>query len=363
MIIKLFLFWRTGLFLVTFLGSRIFPQIANQSPGSVSQTQALNYWLSWAQWDGGNYLAIANNGYQTIQYFAFAPLFPLLAKTSSLLFFGNTLLSGLIIANLSFLAFLHLLYKYVYQNYSKSIAKLTLVSFLTFPTTFFTVAYYSESSFLLFTIVFFIYLAKSDWLKSSLMIILASITRFIGIFLAVSLIYSYFSRLRSGKIKISPVFITLPLSFLGILAFMLYLKFQNTSYTQFLTSQSFWQRLPSDPISTIFTYVWSLLTLSPRPIIDYFDLMVTVTFIGILVFGVRKIPPSLWIFSTLAILSPASTGTLSGIPRYVLASLGTFIIIAQILEKYPNLKVPVWTASLFLQAILAALFINGFWVA
>lgn len=363
MIINLFLFWRLSLFLVTFLGSRVFPPVANQSLGAVGTGKNFDYWLSWAQWDGGNYYSIATHGYQSLQYFAFAPLFPLLTKILSFIFLGNIFVAGLIISNVSFLVFLFLFHSYLKRSYSKSIANSTVVTFLTFPITFFAVAYYSESLFLLFSIIFFIYLAKHNFIKSALIVILASLTRFIGLFLIIPLFYAYLARIKFIPSKINKSFVGLFISFLGVVIFSIMTKMAGGHFLQFLLSQSFWQRKPQDPISTLFSYMWSFATLQHRPPNDYFDFAISVAFIGLLIWGIRKIPSSLWIFSMLAILIPASSGTLSSMPRYALASLGTFVIIGGSLERHPQLKIPFWTASLFLQAVLAILFINGYWVA
>src|SRR3989344_9625617 len=192
MIVKLFLFWRIGLFWFTFLGSMVLPLAANTSPGAIALGKSFDYWLSWAQWDGGNYLEIAANGYYNSQSFAFAPLFPFAAKAASLLFFGNIFWAGLLVSNAAFLAFLLLFYKYLTDNYQKNVANSTLITFLLFPTAFFGVAFYSESLFLLFTIIALIYISEKKFTRSALVIALASITRFIGIFLVISLYFDYF---------------------------------------------------------------------------------------------------------------------------------------------------------------------------
>lgn len=363
MMINLFVFWRLGLFLITYLGSKVFPLVANNALGAVGDGKVFDYWLSWAQWDGGNFLSIATRGYQNLQYFAFAPLFPFLAKMLSFVFGGNVFVAGLVISNISFAMFLVLFHSFLKKNYPAGVANSTLITFLTFPTTFFTVAYYSESLFLLLLVIFFIFLAKHNFIKSAFIIILASLTRFIGIFLIVSLFYAYLARIKFKPSRINMTFAGLFISFLGIFIFSIYLKTAGGHFLQFLLSQSFWQRQPSDPLSTVFSYIWSFITHERRPLNDYFDFAMTATFISLLIWGVRKIPSSLWLFSALAILIPASTGTLSGIPRYILASLGSFIIIGQILERHPKFKIPYWVASLFLQAILAVFFISGYWVA
>src|SRR3989344_3647967 len=106
MILKIFLFWRFGLILVTYLGVLAIPLIANQGLGAVGESKSFSYLASWAQWDGGHYYQIAKAGYQTISDSAFFLLYPLLIRILKYLTFGNLIVSGLLISNIASLIFL-----------------------------------------------------------------------------------------------------------------------------------------------------------------------------------------------------------------------------------------------------------------
>ena len=362
MILKIFIVWRIGLFLITYLGSQTFPKIANSGIGAIGPNQPFDYWASWAQWDGGHYFSISQRGYQLLGDYAFFPLYPSVVK---LLDFAtnNTLLSGLIISNISFLLFLIVFAKVLTLRFNKSVAFSSVITFLLFPTTFFAVSFYSESLFLLLTVLVFLFLKNRNFLLASIAASFASVTRLPGVTLAIAISWAYFANLQFnlGKIKSRSLYICV--AFFGFAVYSIFLAANLNDPFAYLSSQSQWQRAVTDPISTIFSYLWAFAHLEHRPINDYFDLLLTTAFLAILILGIRKIPTSWWIFSILVILLPASTGTLTSMPRYLLASLGAFVILGQYFNKSPQVKLTLWTISLALQAILATLFINGYWVA
>lgn len=360
MIIKIFLFWRIGLFFIGYLGSLALPKIANGGLGSISTH--FNYWTSWAQWDGGHYFDIVSRGYLQISDYAFFPLYPTLVKSADFLL-GNIILSGLLVSNLAFLFFLFVLFKYATEKYNKKIALNILTSYLVFPTTFFAVAFYSESLFLLLSVLFFYMLNRRNFLTAAIVVSLASLTRPVGITLAIALFYSYFTQIKFNIRKIDKRVLYLLPSLFGFAVYSIYLWSKTNDPLRFLSVQSIWNRSVSDPISTIFSYFWAYLVRETRPVNDYFDLVVALIFLAILIIGRRKIPSSLWIFSVLVILIPASSQTLTSMPRYALSSLGAFTIVSKYLEEKPALKIPLWASMLTLQAFLLVRFINGYWVA
>lgn len=362
MIFKIFAFWRIGLFAVTALGSFVLPKVDNGALGAIGQNRQFDYWASWAQWDGGHYYQIARDGYIFLEDFAFFPLYPWLIKTASLAV-GNFLLVGLIISNVAFLAFLMVFWQFVKKKYGKVTALSTLATFITFPTTFFAVAYYSESLFLLLIVTAFYFLNDKKLYLAAIFTSLASITRPTGAALIISVFYSYFAtQLKIGKLIDRKFLHIVPATF-GLIVYSLYLFGKLNDPFKYLTSQTLWERVVTDPISTITSYIWAIWAGEARPINDYFDLFLTLLFVTILILGTKKIASSLWIFSMLVILIPASTGTLTSMPRYLLSSLGVFIILGKYLQDKPRLKITLWAISLAAQAILAVRFINGHWVA
>ena len=300
---------------------------------------------------------IAASGYQQFQDYAFFPLYPLFIKLLNIIF-NNPVFSGIVISNISFLLFLFFLHRYVKTKFSDSIAKNTVLTYLFFPTAFYTTIVYSESLFLLFLILFFLFLENKKYSQMIVFAMFAQLTRFIGIFLVIS---AFIKIVKNQKLEKDLIFV--PLSALGTLIYSAFQWQKEGDALAFVKAQAFWLRFPQDPVSTIFSYLWNIFNFKLLPTMDYLDLTVTLVFIGLLIANIRKIKGSLWAFSIIVLLIPSSTGTLTSMPRYVLASLGTFIIIGKILSEKPYLKIPIWTIMLFAQIILFAFFINGYWIS
>src|SRR6266536_3599332 len=83
---------------------------------TIPHTDSLNtdFIKSFANWDGGHYLAIAQNGYKEKFQFAFFPLYPLIINLVNKLF-NNYLFSSILISLASFFLGLQLLYQIVLQ--------------------------------------------------------------------------------------------------------------------------------------------------------------------------------------------------------------------------------------------------------
>lgn len=362
MIIKIFIYWRVGLLLLTYFGTLIYPKVLNSGFSSEGLGKNLNYLESLVQWDGGHYLSIAKYGYQSAEELAFFPLYPLFIKFLSMLY-KNEIFWGLIISNTSLLIFLYFFFKIVKKKYSWNIAFNTMISFLVFPTAFFTTIYYSESLFLLTIIMAIYFMESKKFHLSALFISFASLTRLVGAGLIISVFYKYLSLVDFQVKKINAKIIYPILSTFGILGYCLYLLSKTGDPLSFINVQTMWGRSVSDPASTLLSYLWTFLGGGSRPFTDYLDFLLTVSFLVILITAVKKIPSSWWIFSILAVLIPASTGTLTSMPRYLLASIGTFVVIGKFLEKNPYLKIPFWTSSLLLQIFLYIRFLNGYWAS
>jgi len=182
--------------------------------------------------------------------------------------------------------------------------------------------------------------------------------RYIGIFLILGNIFKGAVRAKN-KITIAAIFLS-PAPFLVYTGY-LYLTFGNALL--FMSVQSGWGRFAIDPVTTIFSSAISLISLQAFSLNNVFDISTAAAFLYLLARNAKRVESNVWIFSILAILVPLSTGTLTSIPRYALASLGTFIIIGTLLNTRPRVKHIIWALSLSLQSLLVALFITGHWVA
>ena len=357
-IFKVVVAWIIGLFLISFIGSLTLPKISNAGLGSQSSGRNYSFYLSLAQWDGGNYLEIAQNGYLRNSYYAFSPLYPGLIGFLSKMTKLDLVISGIFISVVSFLAFVYFFHKYVSLLFGEKQAGASTLTFVFFPTTFFCLLIYSESLFLLFMILSMYAFAKKDYPISIVTAAVAPLIRHLGVFLILGHLFKV--AIEDKNLKLSLAFVISSVPF-ATYTMVLYIVFNNPLF--FASTQSLWSRFALDPVSTIFLYLVPVFSLQPLSLNNLFDLFVTATFLLVLVSGIRHLPKNLWIVSVLAILIPASTGTLTGMPRYALISLGAFILLGKFISDKPKLKALVWSTSLALQCVLFALFITGHWIA
>jgi hypothetical protein len=113
-------------------------------------------------WDAQHYIRLAEVGYQPgLLTNAFAPLYPMSIRALNLIT-GDSIVSGLLIANLASGIALYLLYRFVRGRYGREVGWNTLLLFLAFPTAFYLNLIYTEGLFLLLTTVFFIALYRRN---------------------------------------------------------------------------------------------------------------------------------------------------------------------------------------------------------
>ncbi len=125
-----------------------------------------NPWLEpWQRWDAIHYQAIAERGYQAFGGAVFTPpLYPLLVRLLTMLSGTNSLLAGILISNLAFLASLAALYALIEKETGDSKqARRGLVYLASFPTAFFFLAGYSESLYLLAAILSLYMVQQQKW--------------------------------------------------------------------------------------------------------------------------------------------------------------------------------------------------------
>ena len=130
-------------------------------------THAPSVALKLATWDAQHYLNIAKSGYHGVgPELAFYPLWPWLIRAGALV--GRYWIAALVLSNLLSLAALLLLAHWVEQRTDRRVARWTVVALLVFPGSMFFCAAYSESLFLLLTLVIFWAVDRKHWALAAL---------------------------------------------------------------------------------------------------------------------------------------------------------------------------------------------------
>ena len=170
-----------GLYVLPFKPSFPYADVALEPYGSPL------FW-SWANFDGVHYLRLAQDGYIYGLTQAFFPFYMLLIRWLSYIFI-NKLLVALLISHICFILALGMFYKLLRLDYSKKIAKWSLLFLIYFPTSFYFLSAYTESLFLLLLLSSFYFLRTKDYLKMRIGGIAVTLTRITGIFLLPAFFY------------------------------------------------------------------------------------------------------------------------------------------------------------------------------
>lgn len=376
-----FLIWRVLLFLISGLADNFLAYLPSFPYfDSILLDYNLPRWLySWANFDGVHYLRLIRFGYHGDLYIqAFFPVYPLIFKFINYVI-NNLLISSLIVSNISFLLFLYFWYDLIKDEISKAVAFWSTATILLFPTSFYLVSSYTESTFLLFIILSFWFARKKNYLATALFIALASATRVTGILvlpaIIIGIIFKNFKFGDSIKIinikkHLKPILITC-LGSLGLFSYMYYLYKEFGDPLYFFHVQAEFgdgvrqESLVSYP-RVIWRYIKILLTARPFDW-KYFsyvqDLIAGTVGLAIIVYSATKTKISYVVFALLAFFLPTLTGTFSAMPRFILVAFPIYIVLGIWAEKSKIFRYTWFTLSGILLVLNIVLFIQGYWIA
>lgn len=385
-IFSLFLIWRIFLFLIAALATFFITQFGNRFPYSdqVLKITGLPSWIwGFGNFDGVHYLRIAQNGYDAQYSQAFFPLYPMLIWVLNI--FPKDLnldtrifvdpsyfLTGLILSNLFFLFALILFYKLIRIDFSQKVSFASLILLITFPTSFYFGAIYTESLFLLLIIGAIYFTRKNNFLVAGLFGLLASATRIFGLVLILFLIIEIYLKFKKGEIlrnvQLTNSILGVLLTPFGTLFYMLYLRLNFNNPLYFFTSQpNFGAERSSENLillpQVIYRYLKIFITVpatSPLFFNAFLEFSFTmITIITLLIFF-KKMRLSYFIFTLVCLILPTLTGTLSSMPRY---SLMGFLILPYLVQGTGRFFNFLTIIFISLGIILLSLFIRGYWVA
>jgi len=338
----------------------------------------LNFLIEpWHRWDTGWYLKLAVQGYNSDDgSVIFAPLYPGLMDIVDNVV-GDTLLAGLIISSVACLFFLIVLYKLVMLDVGRdAVARNTLFALITFPTAFYLMAAYTESTFMVFVAGALLTSRYRRWVLAGLLSACAALTR------------------AQGWVLFFPI---------GWLAFVEGPRFWQAQGISW--KQKIWQSIPRlfavgmgpfmvlvffgilafsglGNIADAYSKYWALIVRPPwSPVIDVIGKMVAGTasfteisgfvalvFIVVLMLAsIRTLPIVyhlyMWPTLVLILLRYYTPTLLNGTMRYVLDFFPIFITVAIAFVRYPRLRPPWIVIGVTIQIIMLYLFVCWQWIA
>ena len=145
------------------------------------------------------YLRLADEGWSPNDASAaFFPLYPLTVRAVAWVTPGDDLLAALLVSNLAFLGALLALFALTAEAFGDRVARRAIVVAAIFPTAFFFLAPYTESLFLLLSVLAFREARHDRWGRVAVFGALAALTRSVGILLIPALLLDAIGLGRAG---------------------------------------------------------------------------------------------------------------------------------------------------------------------
>ncbi|WP_438434607.1 hypothetical protein [Gorillibacterium sp. sgz500922] len=309
------------------------------------------------KWDSGWYQSIINEGYMLVPSghekgdaanWAFFPLYPLLVKLASKSSFWSVDIWGIVLSNIFFCVALFFIWIYVFETRNRSTAVITIFLLSYGPYSIYFSNLYTESLFILLTIMTFYFLHKEKWLFAGITGALLSATRPTGVLVALSFIIIMWMKgdnkqkwkercgsLFNDEKKVMGLFLV-PV---GLFSYMTFLYFRIGDPLAFQHIQYAWGR--GNGVNNPFLTLYHGFTGDRRSL--YLACWAMAGIIGsFLLFRKKNYAEGLFSFTCFFIPLMSS---LQSIPRYFVGSLFLIVAYSEVLSKTNDYKY-VWLAAL-----------------
>lgn len=335
-------------------------------------TEGPAFFKTAAHWDSGYYLNIAKDGYlperEPSQY-AFFPLYPYLMRAASHL--TGSLMAGGLLVNLISLALAAAgLWAIARRLFDEGTGWRSTLLLLVFPSAYFFVGIYGEALFLALSVGAYLATLHKKWWIAAVLAGLASANRVPGILVGALVALAYLES-DAWKLTWQKVLQALALFLVGISGLVAYLAFlvrEVGSFAQISAIyKEFWpDRMVSLNYPRTFWHwlrdgIWYFRS---EQFAAFFDWLLPVGLfvlaVGLLIWGWRRLPKSLVIFTALNLILLASTSTYDSINRY-LAPLFPLYLLLALTGKSERRFSLIFAAMAILMGYLAASFATNFW--
>jgi len=366
---------RIGLFTIAWASLRIFPRFAFY-PVQLPDNFLTNHPVldGWARWDAAHYIAVAQFGYggggnpSPGGGAGFFPLYPILIRGAAGLFgFAPTpcalAIAAIAISNVCFFISIALFIWLGRDQIGDEAARQAALLICVMPFGFFFNAAYSESLFLMLSLLCLVLARDQRYAMAGLVAGLASGSRLVGLALLPAMLYMAY---RRGAFRRDYV-VMLLLAPSGLAAFLIYSwrKFGDPLayfYTQ--SEWGGWNEHVRHYAELFIRHPKQTLTGDPRDLIVLFNVALAVVFVACLPAVWKRLDPGTALFTTLLVVVQGIMTWVS-LGRYILPAVGVYFVAGALLSK------PRWSgwprdviviASTLALALLTVLYAHGFWV-
>jgi hypothetical protein len=308
------------------------------------------FWDAFARHDSGWYFDIARNGYNASaamaggrSNIAFAPVYPLLMRYVGRLFGrapGDLYLGGIVVSWLSFVAAMVVLYRLAALDLPRRRAERAVLLAAIFPFSFFFGAVYTESTFLLFTLLAFYGFRTRNWAMAGIAGAIATGTRVTGIMMWPALAWIAWRSAqptRRDRVAAAAALILATLGFAGYCAYIYDLTAQPLLWATALTRWGSgyhpggapWTA-PIDLLRQLLTHPYLFLTSQPMALYDTLYGVTALLFAASIPFVWQRFGAGYGLFMLLNLYVPLSSGAFEGLGRYCSVLFPAFIWLASI---------------------------------
>jgi mannosyltransferase PIG-V len=339
------------------------------------------FWDAFARHDSGWYLDIARGGYDASSAIAggrsniaFAPVYPVLMRAVGRIFGrspGDLYLGGIVVSWVAFIAAMVVLYRLAALDLPRRRAERAVLLTAIFPFSFFFGAVYTESTFLLFTLMAFYGFRTRGWALGGVAGAIATATRVTGIMMWPALAWIAWRAsepTRRDRAAAAAALAAASLGFVGYCAFIYDMTGQPLLWATALTRWGSgyhpggapWTA-PIDLLRRLLTHPYVYLATEPMALYDTLYGVTALLFAAAIPFVWRRFGAAYGLFMLVNLWLPLSSGAFEGLGRYCSVLFPAFIWLASIRSRFVSTSIVVgfalfYTLGLALFATVRPLF-------
>jgi hypothetical protein len=315
------------------------------------------------RWDAYWYLAIARDGYDPSgRDAAFFPAYPFLTRAVDEVSPVGEVGSALLVSNFAFLGALIVMHALTRREYSDVVARRAVLLLAVFPTSFFFFAPYSESLFLLLTLMTFWWSRQDRWVLAACAAACAIATRPTGVLLVPCLLLDAIDT-RPHTTGLPQRIASSLAPLLALVAYGIWWYLRDGDLLSPLHAQDSWMRSLAFPLITLAnaTKLGIEGIGDARGIYWTGDVLLTLCVLVPLAIAWRRLAPPFLGYATLSLLLPLTyplpARPLLSVPRFVIVIFPAFWAMALLLHGRTERHI-VYAASLVGAAIAVLAFMN-----
>ena len=343
---------------------------------------------TFAQWDSGWFIRIANHGYDVKQSSAFFPLYPLVVRGVAEVM-RSTVVAGVLVSVASAGIAAIAIFRIGRRLLGESVASDSVLFLALFPLAFVFTAVYSDGLFLALAGWSFLAALRRQAISASVLGALAVATRPTGLALLPALLVLLWPKERTVRARLQPLGLVLLPAALG--AYALYLHYHFHDAGAFYHSQNvFWLR--ETPRLGPLQGAWEALhtaeqgaaelvrhlpgeagypsgfeTAQQRSAWNVLQFLLLVAAAGLTWVAWKRLGVAFGLYSIAVIAIILSTPTavvpLVSLPRLLIADFPLFIALAAVVATRPRLRLGIIIGFAAIGGIAAVAFSRGAWIA